>query len=190
LSAGLPAPTWVYADRFALPGPPVPAGQRALLGARLPPAETQDRMWLHTPRWTRRSKHVSSRSLSFLLKMPAYTHWWACACATPTTRHPGLRYPLLVVGRYLCWVANARKRERFPGKEKIFLAWLRQSASLLLAGALQREEHPLISTQTGARSGTKSWCCRQPARDPPFLLKRAWIEAAIPSKRYRRVRKG
>src|SRR6516162_6506825 len=119
----------MYADRSALAGTPVPAGQPALLGARLLPAQTQDRMRLCTPRWTRRSKHISSRSLSLLLKMPACTHYRHALARRPPHGTQVYGYPLWwLAGTYVA----SQTHENVIGSRKMKKSFgpLRQSASL------------------------------------------------------------
>jgi hypothetical protein len=93
---GLPAPISVYeasAGPPGLPRPFVPVRRQVLLGARTPPAQTRGRIRPHTPRRTRRSKHISSRSLSFLVKNAPLGRR---ALTRRRPRHTGRVYPFLI----------------------------------------------------------------------------------------------
>jgi len=111
---GLPAPISVYeasAGPPGLPRPFVPVRRQALLGARTPPAQTRGRIRPHTPRRTRRSKHISSRSLSFLVKNARVrAPLGRRALTRRRPRHTGRVYPFLIGTLFLRPVPQRTKR--------------------------------------------------------------------------------
>jgi hypothetical protein len=94
-----------FRDRF------VPVRRQALLGARTPAAQTRGRIRPHTPRRTRRSKHISSRSLSFLVKNARVrAPLGRRALTRRRPRHTGRVYPFLIGTLFLRPVPQRTKR--------------------------------------------------------------------------------
>src|SRR5262249_10334027 len=91
--SGLPSSTSAVcetsADPLGLRTPSVPVRQRALPGARSPPAQMRNRIQARAPQWTRRSKHISWRSLSLFENVRVHAPIDRRAPARRPPRHPG-----------------------------------------------------------------------------------------------------